>query len=201
MNTNPHNEHKLRFKYKKHTPKFSRIFLPFLVNQTQKHKHGNTHKPENWPFLSTKHTPKKKTQTQTPTRIQFRREASRSVQSNNNHLQLFQISKLRLAQWLAQRLVSTSTAPRGSTTRGFKAWCTPSDFDRTDSFSSSEARLACKRHRILSLTLPSVVYGHILISHSMEYNIFLAMSSNLVLAVANQTLWWQIGPWQAMIMP
>ena len=88
-----------------------------------------------------------------------------------------------------------------SMTQGFEAWCTPSDSDHTDSFSSSEACLACKQHHILSLTLPSVVYRHILISHLMEYNIFLAMSSNLVLAVANQTLWWQTGPWQAMITP
>ena len=35
MNTNPD------FKYK-NTPKFSSIFLPFLVNQTQKHKHTQT---------------------------------------------------------------------------------------------------------------------------------------------------------------
>ena len=184
-------------------PNFLGFSCPFL---STKHKNTNTETHTN-PKIdlscqpNTHQKKKKKTQTQTPTRIQFRREASRSVQSNNNHLQLFQISKLWLAQWLAQRLVSTSTAPRGSTTRGFKAWCTPSDSDRIDSFSSSEARLACKRHRILSLTLPSVVYRHILISHLMEYNIFLAMSSNLVLAVANQTLWWQIGPWQAMIMP
>ena len=30
--------------YLKHMPRFSSIFLPFLVNQTQKHKHKHKHK-------------------------------------------------------------------------------------------------------------------------------------------------------------